>query len=173
MKNFGRTLRLVLRYPWTLAGSAICAIMVAMLWGGNIGGMYPIVEIIFGNGGGQTLQAWIDGEIAKEETNLVAINTGIADLKERLNAAPAADREGLAVQLQHQQADLATSESILERRRWLRPYIHNYLPDDAFQTIVLIVGVVILGTLLKDVFLVLDAILFDRLTNLAAMDLRK
>ena len=30
-----------------------------------------------------------------------------------------------------------------------------------------------MGTLLKDVFLVLDAILVDRLTNLAAMDVRK
>ncbi len=173
MKNFGRTLRLVLRYPWTLAGSAICAVMVALLWGANIGGMYPIVEIIFGNGGGQTLQAWIDQEIAKEETNLAAIQVSIANLQERRRDDPPGNPDEFAAQLQQQRKELATSESILASRRWLRPYIDNYLPADAFQTIVLIVVVVILGTVLKDLFLVLDAILVDRLTNLAAMDLRK
>ncbi|MEX2142752.1 MAG: ABC transporter ATP-binding protein [Pirellulales bacterium] len=173
MKNFGRTLRLVLRYPWTLAGSAVCAVMVALLWGGNIGGMYPIVEIIFGNGGGQTLQAWIDREIDEEQTNVARIVALVDALEEELRSAPADARGELHAQLRRQRDDLATGESILAHRQWLRPYIYDYLPASAFQTIVLIVVLVVIGTLLKDVFLVLDAILVDRLTNLTAMDLRK
>ena len=45
MKYFGRTLRLVLRYPWTLAASTCCAILVAVLWGGNIGAMYLLSRL--------------------------------------------------------------------------------------------------------------------------------
>ncbi len=69
MRNFGRTLRVVLRYPGTLAASAVCAILVAVLWGANISGVYPIVEIIFGGKGGQTLQGWIDKGIAVERSD--------------------------------------------------------------------------------------------------------
>src|SRR5688500_14601004 len=173
MKNFGRTLRLVLRYPWTLAGSTVCAIMVALLWGGNIGGMYPIVEIIFGNGGGQTMQAWIDRKSDEEQAHLGRIEERIADLEEQIDATPGEERGDLEMQLRRAHDDMATGESILAKRLWLRPYIYHYLPASAFQTIVLIVVLVVVGTLLKDAFLVLDAILVDRLTNLAAMDLRK
>ncbi len=173
MKYFGRTLRLVLRYPWTLAASTCCAILVAILWGGNIGAMYPIVEIIFGDKKGQTLQQWIDREIAKEKTMLVDIGARIGALEKRLVAAAPGERDGLEAELASEQADLSAGQTILARREWIRPYIHAYLPDSAFQTIVLVVVLVIVGTLLKDLFLVLDAVLVDRLTNLVAMELRK
>jgi ATP-binding cassette subfamily B protein/subfamily B ATP-binding cassette protein MsbA len=173
MKNFGRTLRLVSRYPGTLAASAVCAILVAVLWGANIGGMYPIVEIIFGDQKGQTLQVWIDKEIAKEQATLAAIDWRIAAVEAQLREAARPTRGELEAQLAREQADRDTSQTILARRQWLRPYIYDYLPHNAFQTIVLIVAVVVIGTLLKDVFLVLDAILVDRLTNLTAMELRK
>ena len=173
MKNFGRTLRLVLRYPGTLAASAVCAILVALLWGANIGGMYPIVEIIFGDQKGQTLQTWIDKEIAKEQATLAAIDWRISALRAQLREAAPGMRGELEAQLTREQADREISEKILARRQWLRPYIYDYLPHGAFQTIVLIVVLVVIGTLLKDVFLVLDAILVDRLTNLTAMELRK
>jgi subfamily B ATP-binding cassette protein MsbA len=173
MKNFGRTLRLVLRYPATLAASAVCAILVALLWGANIGGMYPIVEIIFGDQKGQTLQTWIDKEIAKEQATLAAIDWRISALRAQLREAAPGMRGELEAQLTREQADREISEKILARRQWLRPYIYDYLPHGAFQTIVLIVVLVVIGTLLKDVFLVLDAILVDRLTNLTAMELRK
>ena len=68
---------------------------------------------------------------------------------------------------------LASASRCLARRKWIQPYIHNYLPHDAFQTIVVIVLVLVAGTLLKDAFLILDAILVDRMTNLAAMEVRK
>jgi ATP-binding cassette subfamily B protein/subfamily B ATP-binding cassette protein MsbA len=173
MKNFARTLRLVLRYPWTLAASSACAIMVAALWGANIGAMYPIVEIIFGDKNGQTMQVWIDKRIADETANLAQIETRIAILEKDILAAAPEDRPALESQLEEEHAELATARSILEHREWLRPYIYKYLPDSAFQTIILIVVVVVIGTLFKDVFLVMDAVLVDRLTNLAAMDVRK
>src|SRR5688572_8338783 len=99
MKNFGRTLRLVLRYPWTLVGSACCAILVAALWGANIGGMYPIVEIITGDGGGQTLQAWIDRQIAEEQATLAAIDQQITSIEALLPDSPLDERARLESQL--------------------------------------------------------------------------
>jgi hypothetical protein len=44
MKNFLRILRLILRYKGTLVASAFTAIMVAILWSANIGGIYPLMR---------------------------------------------------------------------------------------------------------------------------------
>jgi ATP-binding cassette subfamily B protein/subfamily B ATP-binding cassette protein MsbA len=173
MKNFGRTLRYVLRYPWTLAGSAICAVLVAVLWGGNIGGLYPIVEIIFSDGGGQTLHRWIDKQIAHEHTAQANIQADITRLEAELTTAQADERSRIQADIAGRRADLKSSEEFLAKRQWLRSWIYDYLPNDAFQTILLFVVLLSLGTMLKDVFLVLDAVLVDRLTNLAAMDVRK
>src|SRR5688572_20072685 len=112
MKNFGRTLRLVLRYPWTLAGSAFCAIMVAMLWGGNIGSMYPIVEIIFGGDkGGRTLQDWIDEGIALEQRTVAEIANDIERLDNQLILAKADEHERLQTERDARQAEQATAQS--------------------------------------------------------------
>ena len=46
MNNFGRALRLALRYRLTLAGAIVSALAVALLWGGNITAIYPVVEVV-------------------------------------------------------------------------------------------------------------------------------
>ena len=47
MNHFVRSLKLALRYRYTLAGAVVSALFVAVLWGGNIGAVYPLVEISF------------------------------------------------------------------------------------------------------------------------------
>ncbi len=176
MSNFGRTLRLVLRYPWTLAASSACAILVAVLWGANIGGVYPIVEIIFGgeNGQhGQSLQTWIAKQITEERGRIAAAEGSAEALREQLAQAAEGERRGLQQQLAGLETELANRRAYLEKRLWMQPIIDRWLPDDPFRTLLVIMAVLVAGTLLKDVFLILDAILVDRLTNLAAMDLRK
>jgi ATP-binding cassette subfamily B protein/subfamily B ATP-binding cassette protein MsbA len=55
MNSFVRSLKLALRYRWTLVGSVLCALAVAVLWGGNIGAVYPLVEVSLK---GETLHDW-------------------------------------------------------------------------------------------------------------------
>ncbi len=47
MNNFGRAIRMALLYRWTFASSVLCAILVAVMWGGNLGTIYPFVEVAF------------------------------------------------------------------------------------------------------------------------------
>ena len=51
---------------------------MAVLWGANIGSMYPIVEIIFGDKSGQTLQVWIDKRIAEKQARWPKSKSDIA-----------------------------------------------------------------------------------------------
>ena len=56
MKNFQRVLRIVLRHKLFLAGTLTSAFLVAVLWGGNIGALYPMFEVILGSDNGKVGQ---------------------------------------------------------------------------------------------------------------------
>ena len=49
MKNFRRVLRLTFRYRWTIFSTLVCALILAVSWGGNITAILPLVEITFKN----------------------------------------------------------------------------------------------------------------------------
>lgn len=170
MNNFARALRQALRYRVTLAASIFCSLTVAVLWGANIGGVYPIVEVIFR---GQSLQQWVDAEIVKTEAEVVAQQQAIAKLNTELESAGADDQSALQSQIDKAEVRLAAEQTALEQRQWVKPYIYAYLPSTPFQTLAMILGLLLLGTVVKDFFLVLDAVLVDRLANLATFDLRK
>ncbi|MDX1964115.1 MAG: ABC transporter ATP-binding protein [Pirellulales bacterium] len=167
MKNFARTLQRVLRYKATLAASAGCAILVALLWGANIGGAYPVVEVIFR---GQSLQEWVTKDIQASRANIQAWQAELAALP---GNAPAPEGDFARARREELVFKLSAEETHLARQEWLSPLIHEYLPSDKFQTLLAIMMVLLAGTILKNVFLVFDSILVDRLTMLVMTDLRK
>jgi ATP-binding cassette subfamily B protein/subfamily B ATP-binding cassette protein MsbA len=168
MKNFGRALRLALYYPWTFAGSVVCALMIAFLWGGNIGAVYPIVEVAFQ---GQSLQQWVDVRIHDAQRASDELTAEIASSKSRANepgssANPRSDLVDLERKLDSQRGKLADY-------RWFRDrVVVPYLPNDAFQTLVLTIGLLLLGTVVKSLFMVAHSILVSRLSQLATLRLR-
>lgn len=170
MSNFFRTLRLVLRYKWTLAGSFITAVLVALLWGANIGGAYPVIEIITR---GHSLQTWIDTEIQEAETTLASLQASEKQLQAQVEAALGDEKTRLEAQLIAVRNRADSEARFLAGRKRLKPFIDEYLPHDPYQTLVVVMMVISLGYILKNVFLVLDSVLVARLANLATLDLRK
>lgn len=162
MKNFARAIRLALSHRWSFAGSVVCALMVSVLWGANITTVYPFVEVALK---GQSLQQWVDRSIDQSEQT-------IAQLEAELAAAPpdgaphppAADNAAL---------HLEAERRLLARYQWLRPYIYRYLPDNPFQTLVLVTLALLVGTLIKGGFLWANMVLISRVTNRTAFLLRK
>ncbi len=170
MNNFYRTLRLVFRYKWTLAASTCTALLVALLWGFNIGGAYPVIQVITQD---KSLQKWIAEEIDNSQAKIDTQKTAIADLKAELVAAPIEKQPSLERQLQSKRDSMAAEQRHLDRCQFFQPLIDKYLPHDPYQTLFLIMMIISAGYILKNVFLVLDSILVDRLANLATLDLRK
>ena len=64
MKNLGRALRMALRYRISIIGSVICSAFVALMWGANLGAVYPFIEVGMRN---QSLHDWADGRIDDPE----------------------------------------------------------------------------------------------------------
>jgi len=170
MNNFGRAIRMALLYRWTFASSVLCAILVAVMWGGNLGTIYPFVEVAFR---GQSLQQWVDGEIAAATRTRGELTEQLASLREQMKGETEEGQGELKSQIKTLEMRLDAEESALARNERLRPWIINYLPRDPFQTLAWIVGALVVGTVIKSAFFVAHSVLVARLTNLALFDLRK
>jgi ATP-binding cassette subfamily B protein/subfamily B ATP-binding cassette protein MsbA len=169
MTNFARTLRLALHYYWTAAASVACALMVALLWGADIGALYPLVEVV---GKNQSLHQWVDQAIADAEKSLATQTATEQRLADQLSTAPPDERRQMTHARNLATAARAAAQTDLGRLQWIKPGIEAYLPNDAFQTLAVIVGLLLLGTIVKDFFLTLSLFLVDRLAQLATFDLR-
>ena len=78
MKNFGRALSHALRYRWTLVGIVTSSLAVAVLWGTNLGAVYPFVEVVMK---GQSLRAWADQRVASAQSDVQQQQSAIAELE--------------------------------------------------------------------------------------------
>ena len=167
MKNFGRALRLALRYRAILASSVFCALMVAVFWCANISVIYPFVEVIFR---GKSLQVWVDEKISESEAAISKAEDEIA----RLEKLPSAERDRNArYEMYRAETTVAAEREAVGLYRRLRPHIHRYLPDGPFRTLVLLVGLLMAGTVIKSLFFIGHQILVNRLTQLTTFNLRK
>ena len=84
MKDFGRSLRLAARNRWSLIGIFLTSLMVAVLWGANIGTLYPLVEVVFN---GQDLPEYAAEKIAEYEHVTAEIDAEVARLSAQLAGA--------------------------------------------------------------------------------------
>lgn len=169
MKNFLRAVRLALNYRLTLVGVLACSLLVAVFWGGNIGGVYPIVEVAIK---GQPLQVWVAEKIARAEAESADLRQRIARLQETppQDAGPS---EGAAREVAFLQTRLRAEEAATATARWLKPWIDQYLPADPFQTVVWIVVALMAATAVKDLFLFANHMLVERIVQVVAFDLRR
>ena len=82
MNSFGRVVRLALAHRITFALSVVCALGVAVLWGGNITAVYPLVEIVLDNKDGSE---WVADEIAITERSIMELTAEAATIQESLS----------------------------------------------------------------------------------------
>jgi len=170
MSSFGRVLRLSFRYPYTFVASVLFALGVAVLWGGNIGALFPFLKVAFQ---GQGLQQWVATEIQEGQRRIGELTATGDELRRELATVAAEQRRNLEVRLRGVESRCDAEQKALDRFRLVKPYVDRFLPASPFLTLVLIVVVILLGTAVKDVFLVVNSILVARLAELTTFDLRK
>ena len=162
MSSFLRVVRLSLRYRFTVVGTVVCALAVGVLWGGNIGAVFPFVEVVFR---GQSLQEWVDGEVTKAEQEIERMDAQI----DGIAGEPELDSRQRQRLIARRQAEVAA----LEAYQHAQPYIHRYLPRKPFTTLLLVMLFLFVGTLIKDVFLASSTVLTERLAQAGTIQLRK
>ncbi len=164
MRNFGRALRDALRYWPSIVAATLCSVAVATLWGANIGACYPILELTLKD---QSISHWLNNERAAAETRLVAVEE---QLKQLPPAKPgvelsARDRNQRAALEQNAAIERATIERITD----YQPWVDKYVPQRPFETVALLVAILVVSTLIKHVFWLINDLLVARV----AMDISR
>jgi ATP-binding cassette, subfamily B, bacterial MsbA len=167
MKNLTRALRQALTYRWSILGSFLCSIGVAICWGANLGGVYPFVEVVLN---GKTLIEWAEQRIADSQAEVATLDKTIAELEagqaqtDRAVNAP----KDLARKISERELQLSRIESTEKLLPWLR----KYTPKDAFQTLTLIIGFLLVATFFRGLFLMGNMILVARVGQRTILDLQ-
>ena len=169
MNNFGRILRLSLQHRMTVFMSMFCSLAVAILWGGNITAIYPVVDVIMV---GKSVPQWLDEMAAEKRQEIAELQVAMALAEAQ--AAEDHDDKGRSqrhlARLTDKQAYLRMRLALFER---LSPLAHKHLPTTAFQTLMVVCAGLVAGTLLKSVFRIVGTYASARLGALTAFDVRK
>jgi ATP-binding cassette subfamily B protein/subfamily B ATP-binding cassette protein MsbA len=177
MKNFLRAIRCSWPYRRRLVLSVVCALLAAFFWSLTFTAIYPILKII---GSDKNLQQWASVEISNTQKEVDRWEKNIAELNKRVQQldGKAPDRE-IDLQRKRLSGDLAKAESKLEparrdlyRYHFLREWIDRLFPDDRFQTLAVLMGLVVVGVGLKGFFEFWQESLVGSVVNLSLFDLR-
>ena len=170
MNAFLRALRLALRHRFTFVMSIVCALGVAAFWGANIATLYPCVGAILH---AESLPTWIDGKIRVAEQKRGEALQKQEELERELATLGPDERSPVERQIRIQQDRVTAEDAFLVRARWFQPHLHRWMPEDPFDTLLLIIGVLVFGTIMKVLLLFAGQLLVARLAESAALDLRQ
>lgn len=138
--------------------SIICALLVSAFWSMNLSITFPIVRVLFN---GDTLHETVDREIEE-------LRAEIREYRSSLEVVGDAD---VAEQARLQRKINDTSQLMLTRQL-TKDYVLPFIPNDKFQTILMILGLVVTATVVKGLFVYLQEILVGSLVTAASNDIR-
>jgi ATP-binding cassette subfamily B protein/subfamily B ATP-binding cassette protein MsbA len=169
MKNLHRALWMTLQYKWSLIGSFVCCLFVAVLWGANLGAVYPFVEIVMQK---KTIVDWVDERTEESALQIAEKNQEIADLESEIESAESAERSSLETKVHFAKSELKSEET----RKWwtdaLAPWIRKYAPTSPFATLGWLMGFMFLGTVLRGLFLMGNMVLVARVGQRTVLDMQ-
>jgi ATP-binding cassette subfamily B protein/subfamily B ATP-binding cassette protein MsbA len=169
----GNLLRMV-RYAWPyrcrFALSVAAGLAVALLWAANLSTVYPVVSVLYRE---QNLQKWIGERIAAAEERLQQLDKEKAGLEAALaNPADPHAHKWAQARIKDVHQDQKYVNTRLKRDRIWQWLIERFVPEDRFQTLVVLFGMLVVIMALRGVFYFFQETLVGSVTYRALFDLR-
>src|SRR3954454_23661026 len=169
MKNFVRIVRMALERRLTFLAVVATSLGVAFFWGGNLALIKPVVEIVFTY---KSPHALADQKVVDARAKLAATEDELLRLTVNLWSAPPEKQTALKIRRDRFVQQEAADQYSLRAAFFIRPLVQRFLPDSTFLALALFLAFFITATLLKDVMLVANLVLVERLSQLAMLDMR-
>lgn len=177
MKNFLRALRHALPYRRRLILSVLAAALAAIFWGLNFTSIYPVLKLLHTE---QSPHQWIDEQIKLCEEEISKLEPEINDARRRERGLEQLEESKGREQ---KKRDIANTLARLESKQALargnlywyqvaRNYIYKFAPPDCYQTLMWVIGLVVVGVAIKCFFEFAQESLVGSVVNLALFDLR-
>ncbi len=164
MSNFSRVMQLALRLRWNVAACIISSLVIAVLWAGNLSAVFWVVDVVMED---KSLPMYIDEQIADAQQELASLDAKIGELSIAAIESLDADRA-----LRQAQFDHRVQSDRLSRFEWIKPWADKWLPTTPFATLVYVCFAVLISTLIKNVFRIINQVLVSRLGCRVAFQLR-
>ena len=169
MKDFVRVLKLAARRRFAIVGILITSALVALLWGGNISVLHPLVEIVFA---GKDLPTYASEQITSAELRISELTAEKETLTAQLVDADVDQRRSLQTEVDSIETRVAIARNSAKNWQRAKPTLDRYAPEGPFPTLMLIVAALLLGTALKLAALVTNLILVQYVAERTALQLR-
>jgi ATP-binding cassette subfamily B protein/subfamily B ATP-binding cassette protein MsbA len=158
MYYFLRALREAAKSWPLLAAAMMCSAGVAALWGANIAALFPIIEVTLK---GESLHSWNEKRIQESEQRVEACQGELQRLENEVAGGGLTGKP--LVEARHQIDSLKLSieadKSVAMSAHHLAPWLQSLFPRDPFQTVLVVVGFVVVSTFIKHGFLMASTML--------------
>jgi ATP-binding cassette, subfamily B, bacterial MsbA len=94
------------------------------------------------------------------------------ELADSLGLVRKGNFKSLSFRLHEIRQEKEDKQKLLTRSRWAQPYVNKYLPNESFKTLVLLIGLVMLGVAFKGFFMFLQEVLVADVMQLSLFDIR-
>jgi ATP-binding cassette subfamily B protein/subfamily B ATP-binding cassette protein MsbA len=158
MLNFRRALKDALKHWRSIGVASLCSFLVALLWSANIAAFYPILQVVLED---KSIQDWVGEQIDQGSATIKNVAIEQAKLDAQHATAQLDDRQ-YGLQTSKLAMQKSQAEGSIEFYSRMQPHVNRWLPNGAFETIVMIVGVLMISTVAKHVFLVTNELLVSR-----------
>jgi ATP-binding cassette, subfamily B, bacterial MsbA len=103
MHNFSRALKIAFDHRVNLVGCVLTSVLIAVLWGGNLTAVFPVVDVIMND---QSLPQWIDDKIEESDREVVESSRWLAQLESLKNSTPQKIQEQIRAEMAHRRDEL-------------------------------------------------------------------
>jgi len=155
MKNFKKAIRDSLHHWPMILMATICSLGVAMLWGANIGALSPVIRMTLE---GDSTQTWLQKSIDSDQLELDLLTAVVHDNSDDSIAI----KNGRAEDLERR----------ISWNKWLLGWADAWLPHSPFETVCLIMGVLVFSTVVKHVMMLTSDMLIGRVSTEIVRNLR-
>lgn len=169
MKDFLRVLRIAARQRVALASCVFTSLVIALLWGMNIGALYPLVEVVFK---GDSLPSYVASKISESQTKLTAQDNAIDELRQKIVNANAEERPSLEMDLRYKKLEREAIATSIAWTQWAKPTIDKYAPQKPYPTLLAIIGFLMVGTIVKLLALSANLLIVQVITERTTMAIR-
>ena len=173
MKNFRRAIRESLHHWPSIVLATLCSVAVAALWSANIGALFPVIQLTLSN---DSLQASLAKSVSAANAELIVLETEASqqalELANLSSPASSHDHRKLELRSQATKQRLNRQRSALAWDERMLGWANLYLPQDPFQTICWIMGVLIASTLVKHLLMLANEIMIGNVSTHIVRSLR-